>query len=192
MIRFIFIFFPLLLFGQFDHVLTGIGLDIGSSGSGIFVTRQYMHASDKFSLNGEWRFYDMKADEEMVVYNFWGEPVNIGGISLVMMPIFFGGNYYPFAGEIANNFSPFITFRGGPIYTLDGDETGSFSERWSNPKSQWSFGGFIGVGIDFKWVSQSMVTLMVGGEILPLREAADTKKDYSGLLIHIAFSRQKR
>ena len=192
MIRLIFFFVPLLLFGQFDYVLTGFGLDIGSSGSGIFVTRQYMHASDKFSLNGEWRFYDMKADEEMVVYNYWGEPVNIGGISLVMMPIFFGGNYYPFAGEIANNFSPFITFRGGPIYTLDGDETGSFSERWSNPKSQWSFGGFIGVGIDFKWVSQSMVTLMVGGEILPLREAADTKKDYSGLLIHIAFSRQKR
>ena len=192
MIRLIFFFVPLLLFGQFDYVLTGFGLDIGSSGSGIFVTRHYMHVSDKFSLNGEWRFYDMKADEETVVYNYWGEPVNIGGISLVMMPIFFGGNYYPFAGEIANNFSPFITFRGGPIYTLDGDETGSFSERWSNPKSQWSFGGFIGVGIDFKWVSQSMVTLMVGGEILPLREAADTKKDYSGLLIHIAFSRQKR
>ena len=192
MIRLIFFFVPLLLFGQFDYVLTGFGLDIGSSGSGIFVTRHYMHVSDKFSLNGEWRFYDMKADEETVVYNYWGEPVNIGGISLVMMPIFFGGNYYPFAGKIENNFSPFMTFRGGPIFTLDGDETGSFSERWSNSKSQWSFGGFIGVGIDFKWVSQSMVTLMVGGEILPLREAADTKKDYSGLLIHIAFSRQKR
>ena len=45
--------FPVFLFGQFDQVANGFGLDIGSSGSGMFVTRHYGHTSEKFALNGE-------------------------------------------------------------------------------------------------------------------------------------------
>ena len=55
--------FPVFLFGQFDQVANGFGLDIGSSGSGMFVTRHYGHTSEKFALNGELRFYDIKADD---------------------------------------------------------------------------------------------------------------------------------
>ena len=54
--------FPVFIFGQFDQVANGFGLDIGSSGSGMFVTRHYGHTSEKFALNGELRFYDIKAD----------------------------------------------------------------------------------------------------------------------------------
>ena len=184
---------PVLLIGQFDHVHNGIGLDIGSSGSGVFIMRQYTHTSQKYSLSGELRFYDIKASNEIIVYDWYSNQYrSVGGKSLILMPAFFGANYYPFAGQIANNFSPFITLRGGPLFTLNGLETGKFVQRWSNAETHWSAGGFFGVGTEFRLVNMTSVLLHVGYEYLPLSRIADGENDYSGLLIHIAFNRLKK
>ena len=183
--------FPVFLFGQFDQVTNGFGLDIGSSGSGMFIIRNYVHASERIALNGEVRFYDIKAEDETIVYDYYtGQYKSVGGKSLVMLPVFFGGNYYPFVGKIENNFSPFIAIKGGVVTTVDGDESGTFSERWKKSDIQFSPGGFLGVGIDFKIVGQSSVMVMVGFEYLPLKKEADGKKDYSGFLIHLSFNRR--
>ena len=45
-----------ILCGQFEKPYYGFGLDIGSSGSGIFITRQAIHDSENYSLNAEFRF----------------------------------------------------------------------------------------------------------------------------------------
>ena len=183
--------FPVFLFGQFDQVTNGFGLDIGSSGSGMFIIRNYVHASERIALNGELRFYDIKAEDETIVYDYYtGKYKSVGGKSLVMLPVFFGGNYYPFVGKIENNFSPFIAIKGGVVTTVDGEESGTFSERWKKSDIQFSPGGFLGVGIDFKIVGQSFVMVMVGFEYLPLKKEADGKKDYSGFLIHLSFNRR--
>jgi hypothetical protein len=183
--------FPVFLFGQFDQVTNGFGLDIGSSGSGMFIIRNYVHASERIALNGELRFYDIKAEDETIVYDYYtGQYKSVGGKSLVMLPVFFGGNYYPFVGKIENNFSPFIAIKGGVVTTVDGEESGTFSERWKKSDIQFSPGGFLGVGIDFKIVGQSSVMVMVGFEYLPLKKEADGKKDYSGFLIHLSFNRR--
>ena len=185
--------FPVLLLGQFDQAFNGFGLDIGSSGSGMFITRQLTHTSEIYSLNGELRFYDIKADDETIVYDYYtGQYQAVGGKSLFMMPLLIGANYYPFTGKIENNFSPFITARAGAVLTLDGKEFGTFSERWKNPDTQISPGGFIGIGIDLKMVGQSSVSTMVGLELLPLNEQADGQNNYSGFLIHLSFNRQPR
>ncbi len=182
--------FHVFLFGQFDQIANGFGLDIGSSGSGMFVTRHYFHASEKIALNSELRFYDIKAEEETIVYDYYtGQYKTVGGKSLFMIPVFFGTNYYPFVGKIENNFAPFIALKGGVVTTVDGREFGTFSERWKNPDVQYSPGGFVGVGIDFKIVGQSSVMAMVGVELLPLNQEADGEKDYSGFLIHLSFNR---
>ncbi len=182
--------FHVFLFGQFDQITNGFGLDIGSSGSGMFVTRHYFHASEKIALNSELRFYDIKAEEETIVYDYYtGQYKTVGGKSLFMIPVFFGTNYYPFVGKIENNFAPFIALKGGVVTTVDGREFGTFSERWKNPDVQYSPGGFVGVGIDFKIVGQSSVMAMVGVELLPLSQEADGEKDYSGFLIHLSFNR---
>ena len=182
--------FHVFLFGQFDQITNGFGLDIGSSGSGMFVTRHYFHASEKIALNSELRFYDIKAEEETIVYDYYtGQYKTVGGKSLFMIPVFFGTNYYPFVGKIENNFAPFIALKGGVVTTVDGREFGTFSERWKNPDVQYSPGGFVGVGIDFKIVGQSSVMAMVGVELLPLNQEADGKKNYSGFLIHLSFNR---
>ena len=185
--------FPVLLLGQFDQAFNGFGLDIGSSGSGMFITRQLTHTSEIYSLNGELRFYDIKADDETIVYDYYtGQYQSVGGKSLFMMPLLIGANYYPFTGKIENNFSPFITARAGAVLTLDGKEFGTFSERWKNPDTQISPGGFIGIGIDLKMVGQSSVSTMVGLELLPLNEQADGQNNYSGFLIHLSFNRRPR
>ena len=185
--------FPVLLLGQFDQAFNGFGLDIGSSGSGMFITRQLTHTSEIYSLNGELRFYDIKADDETIVYDYYtGQYQSGGGKSLFMMPLLIGANYYPFTGKIENNFSPFITARAGAVLTVDGKEFGTFSERWKNPDTQISPGGFIGIGIDLKMVGQSSVSTMVGLELLPLNEQADGQNNYSGFLIHLSFNRRPR
>ncbi len=185
--------FPVLLLGQFDQTFNGFGLDIGSSGSGMFITRQLTHTSEIYSLNGELRFYDIKADDETIVYDYYtGQYQSVGGKSLFMMPLLIGANYYPFTGKIENNFSPFITARAGAVLTVDGKEFGTFSERWKNPDTQISPGGFIGIGIDLKMVGQSSVSTMVGLELLPLNEQADGQNNYSGFLIHLSFNRRPR
>lgn len=185
--------FPILLLGQFDQAFNGFGLDIGSSGSGMFITRQLTHTSEIYSLNGELRFYDIKADDETIVYDYYtGQYQAVGGKSLFMLPLLIGANYYPFTGKIENNFSPFITARAGAVLTVDGKEFGTFSERWKNPDTQISPGGFIGIGIDLKMVGQSSVSTMVGLELLPLNEQADGQNNYSGFLIHLSFNRRPR
>ena len=185
--------FHVFLFGQFDQITNGFGLDIGSSGSGMFVTRHYFHSSEKIALNSELRFYDIKAEEETIVYDYYtGQYKTVGGKSLFMIPVFFGTNYYPFVGKIENNFAPFIALKGGLVTTVDGREFGTFSERWKNPDVQYSPGGFVGVGIDFKIVGQSSVMAMVGVELLPLNQEADGEKDYSGFLIHLSFNRRAK
>ena len=184
-------FVPILLKGQFNDRYRGFGLDIGSSGSGLFVTFSSLHSSQKMSLNGEFRFYDIKAPDETLVYDYYsGQTRNAGGISLVMFPLFFGVNFYPFVGKIENNFSPFITTRGGIVFTIDGKESGTFKNRWTKANTQFSPGGFIGAGIDFKMVGQTSVSTMFGIEIIKLNEIADSVKDYSGFLIHISFNRR--
>ncbi|MBT6981755.1 MAG: hypothetical protein HOA05_05870 [Candidatus Marinimicrobia bacterium] len=185
--------FPVFLLGQFDQVANGFGLDIGSSGSGMFIMRNYVHASEILALNGELRFYDIKAEDETIVYDYYtGQYKSVGGKSLVMLPVFIGGNYYPFVGKIENNFSPFIAIKGGVVTTVNGEEFGTFSERWKNPDIQYTSGGFFGVGIDFKIVGQSSVMVMVGLEYLPLKKETDGKNDYSGFLIHLSFNRRAK
>ena len=150
-----------ILSAGFNQIYNGFGLDIGTRGSGIFVTRQAIHDSENYSLNAEFRFYDIKASDETIVYNYYsGQYQTVGGKSLFMLPLFFGTNYYLFNGKIENNFSPFLTLRIGGVLVVDGDEEGSFKQRWSDPETQLTPGGFIGAGIDFKMVGQTSVSLI--------------------------------
>ena len=181
------------LFGDFNQFYNGFGLDIGTSGSGIFITRQAIHESGNYSFNGEIRFYDIKASDETIVYNYYsGQYQTVGGKSLFMLPFFFGANYYLFNGKIENNFSPFLTIRMGGVLSVDGDEQGSFRQRWSDPQTQLNPGGFLGAGIDFKMVGQTSVSVMIGLEILPLNQEFDGSDNYSGRLIHISFNRRSK
>ena len=187
---FFFLLAVMVINGQFNQNYYGFGLDIGSSGSGVFITGQSIYDTEKISLNGEIRFYDIKANNETIVYNpYYGQFESVGGTSLIMVPVFIGFNYYPFVGKIENNFSPFFTLRSGYVTSIDGKEIGSFVERWKNADIKIAPGGFLGIGIDFKMYGQTSVSTMVGVEVLPLKNVIDYY-DNHGFLIHIAFNKR--
>ena len=180
-----------LVFGNFSNNRYGAGLDIGSKGSGFFFNYLIGNMDKNLDIVFEARYFDIKGETEMYVYDYWtNQYTTISGQNLILMPFMVGVNYHPFAGQIANNFSPFITIRGGTTLAIDGEEdvTG-YKQKWGNAKTHWSPAGFIGGGIEFRWYSQSSIAIHIGSDILKLSQKADEKDDYSGLLIHIAFNR---
>ena len=180
-----------IIFGNFSNKRYGAGVDIGSKGSGFFFNYLIGNTAKNLDIICEARYFDIKGDTEMYVYDYWtNQYTTISGQNLILMPFMIGFNYHPFAGEIANNFSPFVTIRGGTTFAIDGKEiNGSFKQKWGKAKTHWSPAGFIGAGIEFRWLNQSSVVLHIGSDILKLSQKADNKDDYSGLLIHIAFNR---
>jgi len=188
------LFFILLsgfIFGDINNTRYGAGLDIGSKGSGIFFNYLIGNTEKNLDILCELRYFDIKGETESIVYDYWtGQYITISGQNLILIPFLVGVNYHPFAGKIANNFSPFITLRGGTNLAIDGEEgDGSYKQKWSKAKTHWSNAGFIGAGVEFRWYNQSSIALHIGADILKLSQKADEKDDYSGLLIHISFNR---
>ena len=116
----------------------GAGLDIGSKGSGVFLNYLLGNVEKNFDLVGEIRYFDIKGETESIVWDYiMQEYVTIGSQNLLFIPMLVGFNYHPFAGQIANNFSPFITFRGGLNFSIDGKEgNGSYKETWRKADTQ--------------------------------------------------------
>ena len=195
MIRFIVLlaFIPVLLLSQVEFSHQGFGLDIGSKGSGFFYNRMYSNLTNSVNFIGEFRFYDIKGPDETIVFNnYSGQQYTVGGQNLILLPSFIGVNFHPFINKIENNFSPFISIRSGPIFAIDGKENAnSFKDKWSNTKNHWSIGGFFGGGLEFRWLNSTSISILFGFDYLPLSKFADGSKDYSGILLHVAFNKIK-
>ena len=179
------------IIGDISNTRYGAGLDIGSKGSGIFLNYLIGNNEKNLDVLCELRYFDIKGETESILYDPWtNQWITISGQNLILIPFFVGVNYHPFAGQIANNFSPFITLRGGTNLAIDGKEgDGGYKQNWSKAKTHWSTAGFIGAGIEFRWYNQSSIALHIGSDIFKLSQKADEKDDYSGLLIHISFNR---
>ena len=193
MLKSIIVFIPFILYAGYDNISNGFGLDIGSNGSGLFIVRQYSNNNKSFAFNFEIRLYDIKSQNETIVYDYYtGQYKAVSGKSLFMTPLFTGVNYYPFMGKIDNSFSPFITARFGPVFIIDGEDEGDFSERWSKPNFKSSIGSFFGLGVDFKYIQKSYISTMFGYELLPPDPSDSNVLRHSGILIHISFNRNLR
>jgi len=184
-------FFINVIFAGGLNTRFGAGLDVGSRGSGIFLNYLYGNNKKNIDIIGEVRYFDIKGETESIVYDNWtNQYITISGQNLLFIPALVGFNYHPFAGKIANNFSPFVTIRGGLNLSIDGREgDGSYKKIWRKAETQWSPIAFFGGGVEFRWYNQSSVALHIGADIIKLKKEADQKKDYSGLLIQISFNR---
>ncbi len=190
MLKSIIVIIPFILNAGYDNISNGFGLDIGSNGSGIFFVRQYSNNNKAFAFNFEMRLYDIKSQNETIVYDYYTRQYKaVSGKSLFMTPLFAGFNFHPFVGKIDNSFSPFLTTRFGPVFIIDGEDDGDFSKRWSKPNFDYSMGSFIGLGIDFKYIQKSFISTMFGYEFLPPDPSNNDPPIHSGILIHISFNR---
>ena len=83
----IFIFFSLLV-GQSPNTRFGAGLDIGSKGSGFFFNYLMGNLDKNLDLVCEARYYDIKGETEMYVYDYWtNQYTTISGQNLILMPL---------------------------------------------------------------------------------------------------------
>lgn len=170
----------------------GAGFHAGDRGSGIQVFRASF-PSEKFGWYAEARFFDVRGKDEMITYDYYtNNYYTTGGISLAMLHTDIGFLYFPFAGMIANNFSPFLALQVGPNLVLDAAEEGNFWKRWGSIDTQVVPSVFIGPGIRFLTAGETSWTAAVGYDLLKLQKFADEDNNFSGLLIKLSLGVRKK
>lgn len=166
----------------------GFGLQVGEQGTGMFYQKVWSsNQSLQWLIQG--RFFDVKGEEYMMVYDpYYNQYKSVGDKYVLLIPLFCGVKYFPFADQIANNFAPYLTAQTGPVITVDGADNEKFMERWQRSQSYLTLGAFIGIGADFLMYNNMLVSAGAGMDILPMNGKIDDEKHYSGAILHIAFN----
>lgn len=177
-------------YSQVNSTKHGVGLNVGDRGAGIFYHRN-IKSFEYIKLGATIRWMDIRPSEEIPTYNYYtGQYENTNTVSLAIFPLFGTLNFYPFEGKIENNFSPYITAKLGPILVLDADETvKSFSKRWSNANSSFTYGGNIAVGIEFRQPGKIHYAIEFGYDLIPLNETIYNYSNLNGTVLSFAIHR---
>lgn len=166
------------------------GMLIGRQGTGISFSR-WIQVRDKFSVGGQIKWFDIKAPDEFIVYNYYtGQYENTNEQFLILFPIHGWLNYYPFEGEIDNSIRPFVSLRGGPLAAVNADELNHrFVNRWRRSETTWSFSANIGVGVEIMLPGWSSLSVLVGYDYFPMDGLVDKNSDYNGMTLEFSFYR---
>jgi len=177
-------------FGQRISTKNGGGLNVGDRGVGIFYHR-HIKSYDNIKLGTTIRWMDIKSSREFPYYdNFTYQPKITNILSLVIFPIFGTINIYPFEGKIANNFSPYISAKFGPVLVLDADANiNSFSERWFNADSKFTYGGNIGIGVEFRQPGKIHYSIEFSYDLIPLSSAIGNYSNLNGTVLSFSIHR---
>lgn len=188
--KLILIIFISIGFSQINSTKFGVGLNIGDIGSGIFY-HKHLKGYEKIKLGARISWTDVRPAREIPVYNYYtGQYENKNTVSLVFFPFFGIFNYYPFEGKIANNFSPFLSIKAGPILVMDGDESiESFAKRWSKAQGSLTYGGNIGVGVEFRQSGKVHYLVELSYDMIPLENAIDTFSSLNGTVLSLSIHR---
>jgi len=177
-------------YGQISGAKHGIGLNIGDRGAGIFYNRN-IKSYDNIKLGATIRWFDVRPAEEIPTWNYYTQRYeNTNTVSLAIFPLFGIINYYPFEGKIANNFSPYISAKLGPVLILDADETNnSFSNRWFNADRKYTYGGNIGIGVEFRQPGKMHYSFEFSYDLIPLSNTIDHYSDLNGTVLSFSIHR---
>jgi len=177
-------------YGQISSAKQGVGLNIGDRGAGIFYHRN-IKSYNVFKLGATIRWLDIRPPEEIPAYNYYtGRYENKNKISLAIFPLFGTINFYPFEGKIANNFSPYISAKFGPVLILDADANiKSFSERWFNADSKFTYGGNIGIGVEFRQPGKFHYSIEFTYDLIPLSSTIDDYSNLNGTVLSFSIHR---
>ncbi len=179
----------IIISNSFAQMKKGIGLTTGTNGSGIHFIGNWK-LNKKIFYGFEVRYFDIKNETEIPVYNqYTGQYINVGDKALVLLPFYATARWLPFEGKIANNFSPFVQLKGGPLLAIDGNESyRKFNARWRKAPTFTSYGGQIVIGVSFLQMGGSSISPSIGFEFLPMGRTVDDKKRYDGTTINITWT----
>lgn len=177
-------------YGQINSTKHGVGLNVGDRGAGIFYHR-HIKSYENIKLGVTIRWLDIRPAEEIPIWNrFTQRYENINTVSLAIFPLFGTINYYPFEGKIANNFSPYISAKLGPVLVLDADENiESFSKRWFNTNSNLTYGGNIAVGVEFRQPGKVHYSIEFSYDLIPLSNTIDNYNNLNGTVLSFSIHR---
>ena len=177
-------------YGQINSTKHGVGLNIGDRGAGIFYHR-HIKSYENIKLGVTIRWLDIRPPEEIPSYNYYtGRYENINTVSLAIFPLFGTINYYPFEGKIANNFSPYISIKLGPVLVLDAEANiKSFTNRWFNADSKFAYGGNIGVGLEFRQPGKVHYSVEFSYDLIPLNSTIDNYDNLNGTVLSFSIHR---
>ena len=179
----------IIISNNFAQMKKGIGLTTGTQGSGIHFIGDWK-LNENFFYGFEVRYFDIKNETEIPVYNqYTGQYINVGDKALVLLPFFATARWLPFEGKIANNFSPFVQLKGGPLLAIDGNESyRKFNSRWRKAPTFTSYGAQVVIGVSFLQMGGSSISPSIGFEFLPMGRTVDDKKRYDGTTINITWT----
>ena len=177
-------------YGQISSTKRGVGLNISDRGSGIFYHRN-IKSYNVFKLGATIRWLDVRPPKEIPTYNYYtGQYENNNTVSLAMFPLFGTINFYLFEGKIANNFSPYISAKLGPVLVLDADATvNSFTERWFNADSKFTYGGNVGVGVEFRQPGKFHYSIEFTYDLIPLSSNINNYSNLNGTVLSFSIHR---
>ncbi len=177
-------------YGQVNSTKHGVGLNVGNRGSGIFYHR-HIKSYEIIKIGATIRWLDIRPPEEIPSYNYYtGRYENLNIVSLALFPLFGTIDYYPFEGKIANNFSPYISVKLGPILILNADASiKSFFERWFNADSEFTYGGNIGIGVEFRQPGKIHYSVEFSYDLIPLNSTISKYNNLNGIVLSISIHR---
>ena len=178
------------VYPQLGGAKNGAGLTIGDRGVGLSYHHNFKNF-DYIKLGTVLRWFDIRPPEEIPSYNYYtGRYENRNTISLAAFPIFGNISYYPFEGKIANNFSPFISVKLGPVLVLDADEeVKAFFKRWSKANSRFTYGGNIAIGVEFRQPGKYYYSIELSYDLIPLNNTIDTYTNLDGTVLSLSLHR---
>jgi hypothetical protein len=85
-----------------------------------------------------------------------------------------------FRQDLSDDFRPFLSIAAGPIYGMNFPEASTnYSGYKKKDEYRWTFGGFIGAGIDFGVKSNHLVSLRAQYRIMPFSEKIGERSNQS-------------
>ena len=175
---------------QSNRAKNGVGLNVGDRGAGIFYHRNIKNFNN-FKIGTTLRWLDIRPAEEIPYWDYYtGRYVNNNTISLVIFPLFGTLSYFPFEGKIANNFSPYLSAKIGPVLVLDADESiNSFFKRWTKANSSITYGGNIAIGVEFRQPGRLHYSIEFSYDLIPFSKSIDNYNNLNGTVLSFSIHR---
>jgi len=170
----------------------GFSLESESNGSA-FGAFYSFNVKRKIQLFFHAKVLDIVGDAEFPVFDWYtGTYYKTNTKNLLLLPIFGGVKYHHFEGQIANNFSPYVTCTLGPNLIIDLPERVGFIKQWKNVQTFLSSGVFVGIGVDFMIQTSTYFSVAMGYDLLPMGREVDGERDYSGTVVKFMIGRIRR
>jgi len=117
---------------------------------------------------------------------------------LTLLPVYATYKQMLFVDQIANNFRPYLSLSAGPTIAFDPPNVPEFSTRWKKMQVKYTLSIRTGLGLDFLYGPQTIVSLFMGYNYLHFLQKIDAapneryaaKKNFSGLILSISVGKK--